>query len=58
MSLNSSKEGKPYIVTYCDVIYANSEKDAYRILLRQLESDVACEEVGAFNLKPLEELKT
>ena len=22
-------EGKPYIVTYCDVIYANSEKEAY-----------------------------
>jgi hypothetical protein len=50
-------EGKPYIVTYCDVIYANSEKEAYKILLRQLESDVACREVGAFNIKPIEELK-
>ena len=52
------EEGKPYIVTYCDVIYAHSEKDAYRILLRQLESDVTCGELGAFNIKPLEELKT
>ena len=52
------EEGKPYIVTYCDVIYAHSEKDAYRIFLRQLESDVTWGELGAFYLKPLEELKT
>ena len=51
-------EGKPYIVTYCDVIYAHSEKDAHRILLRQLESDVTCGELCGFNLKPIEELKT
>ena len=51
------KEGKPYIVTYCDVIYAKSDQDACRILLRQLESDVAIKDVGSFNLKPIEELK-
>ncbi len=51
-------EGKPYIVTYCDVIYAKSDDDAYRILMRQLESDVACKDIGSFNLKPLEELRT
>ena len=32
MSLNSDKEGKPYIVTYCDVIYAHSERCLQNII--------------------------
>ena len=57
MPRTTEREGRPYIVTYCDVIHAKSNEDAYRILLRQLSSDVNCQDVSAFNFKPLEELR-
>jgi len=40
-----------WIVTYDDVIEADTEEEARKRLIRVLESDVACNDVDAFKFK-------
>ena len=40
-----------WVVTYNDVIEADTEEEARRRLVRVLESDVACNDTSAFKFK-------
>ena len=42
-----------FLVTYKDVVEANSEEEARERLIRVLESDVACKDVDSFEFTNL-----
>ena len=46
-----------WIVTYTDVIEADTEEEARKRLIRVLESDVECNDVDAFKFTNIEEMK-